>query len=528
MLSNDEAPPREDSTLICRTCGSSYDRATKATSSSSSASPSSSSSSSPPQDPTTVLPQAPSHELSQPQRSLLPIQTPTPTPTQLLDSLKQLIETYQALNSRTLTELSTFPDALEFSRDFVGVSRPVVIRAGLKGRGGKVDSSSEGLVGREGEVVRALREWDRDYLVRKMGDRKVVVAVSPDGKADSIVRDPKNGKQYFVEPACESNTSTTLRTHPLPPRDTKRVSKTEILFLFFSLHRRAARGPQAVQMNLASLFDHLNTPTNPESEFPTPVYYLQSQNGNLQPNQDLELLLEDVGEEGPEWARQSFGTDPDAVNVWIGDERSETCVHKDPYENIYLVIRGTKFFTLYPPTEFACLGERTFPHARWVLDEPKQEFGIVPTEGVRIPWLGGGKVKRGSIKAEESTGMEELFHSDSDASHLDGRSLLSGIEDLSRPLTVVLNEGDYLYLPSLWFHAVRQEGVKKRDDVVQRKDGEEEDRVVIAVNWWYDMKMHGAGWSMNEFLRAVSRIAVGDQREEERSSVGASSTDGEA
>lgn len=28
-----------------------------------------------------------------------------------------------------------------------------------------------------------------------------------------------------------------------------------------------------------------------------------------------------------------------------------TSLHKDHYENIYVVIRGTKHFTLYPPTE---------------------------------------------------------------------------------------------------------------------------------------------------------------------------------
>ncbi|SGY80373.1 BQ5605_C008g05370 [Microbotryum silenes-dioicae] len=478
MLSNKETPPRENSTWTCLTCGTTYDRATKASSSSSSSSSSSL------QNRTTVLPhpQCHVHELAQPQpqRSLLPTPIQTQTQTQLLHSLKDLIESYQALNSSTVTELRSFPDALEFCRDFVGVNRPLVIRS-FKGMGrrGKGDSLEGIELEREGEgvVSRALRKWDRDYLVRKMGERKVLVAVSPDGKADSIVRDPKNGKQYFVEPA-------------------------------------------SVQMNLSTLFQHLNTPTNPDC--PKPVYYLQSQNGNLQPNQDLEVLLEDVGEKGPEWARQSFGTDPDAVNVWIGDERSETSLHKDPYENIYLVIRGTKTFTLYPPTEFACLREKTYPHARWVLDEQKQEFGIVSTEGVEIPWLDGGKVKvkevkRGSMKGTESIGIvEELFHSESDSeflevSHLDERPL-SEMDDLARPLTVVLNEGDYLYLPSLWFHAVRQEGVK-RDDLVHRKDGE--DRAVIAVNWWYDMKMHGDGWSMNEFLRAVSRFAVADHEREE-------------
>lgn len=30
-------------------------------------------------------------------------------------------------------------------------------------------------------------------------------------------------------------------------------------------------------------------------------------------------------------------------------------MHKDPYENIYMVVRGTKTFTLLPPTEGYCI-----------------------------------------------------------------------------------------------------------------------------------------------------------------------------
>jgi jumonji domain-containing protein 7 len=58
---------------------------------------------------------------------------------------------------------------------------------------------------------------------------------------------------------------------------------------------------------------------------------------------------------------------PDAVNLWIGDDKSVTTIHsgeylspsrnhimtmfEDPYENIYQVIRGRKLFTLLPPTD---------------------------------------------------------------------------------------------------------------------------------------------------------------------------------
>ena len=68
------------------------------------------------------------------------------------------------------------------------------------------------------------------------------------------------------------------------------------------------------------------------------------------------------------------GRHPDAVNLWIGNDRSVTSIHcgalirghtaiacfdqhlrLDPYENIYHVVRGCKVFTLLPPSEGWCL-----------------------------------------------------------------------------------------------------------------------------------------------------------------------------
>ena len=52
----------------------------------------------------------------------------------------------------------------------------------------------------------------------------------------------------------------------------------------------------------------------------------------------------------------SSGQEPDAVNLWIGGSHSQTSLHKDPYENLYAVLRGSKTFTVLPPTEGVLLG----------------------------------------------------------------------------------------------------------------------------------------------------------------------------
>lgn len=43
-----------------------------------------------------------------------------------------------------------------------------------------------------------------------------------------------------------------------------------------------------------------------------------------------------------------FGSAPEALNFWMGENRSVSSLHKDPYDNLYAVIEGEKHFTLIP------------------------------------------------------------------------------------------------------------------------------------------------------------------------------------
>lgn len=64
-------------------------------------------------------------------------------------------------------------------------------------------------------------------------------------------------------------------------------------------------------------------------------------------------------------AEQAFGNRPDAINLWIGDERSVSSMHKDHYENFYAVVKGKKSFILAPPSAIACLYETETPSGTW-------------------------------------------------------------------------------------------------------------------------------------------------------------------
>lgn len=132
---------------------------------------------------------------------------------------------------------------------------------------------------------------------------------------------------------------------------------------------------------------------------------LQQQNSNL--TQELPQLLDDVDAQ-LDFAAAAFGAAPDAVNLWIGDERASTTFHKDhvshypngtpgnqhcskhamcivqstheltwvslgvlccwllmQYENLYAVVRGTKIFHLLPPTELYRMGLKQYPAAHY-------------------------------------------------------------------------------------------------------------------------------------------------------------------
>lgn len=71
-------------------------------------------------------------------------------------------------------------------------------------------------------------------------------------------------------------------------------------------------------------------------------------------------------EEDVAWAHIALGQQPDAVNLWIGNSRSITSLHRDHYENVYCQIVGRKHFVLLPPVETACINEKTLTAATYV------------------------------------------------------------------------------------------------------------------------------------------------------------------
>ncbi|CAH0696283.1 unnamed protein product [Spodoptera exigua] len=183
------------------------------------------------------------------------------------------------------------------------------------------------------------------------------------------------------------------------------------------------------------------------------IQYIQKQNSNL--TTDFPELLDDVLKEIP-FASEAFDKSPDAVNFWMGDERAVTSMHKDPYENIYCVIDGYKDFILIPPTDLPYVPYKRYPQAEFRYTDNKWE--IVPASAVDME-------NEVNTVNEEPPGLPWISIDPLAPNYLQYPEFKR-----AHVYSVRLKKGDCLYLPSLWFHHVRQS------------------HGCIAVNYWYDME----------------------------------------
>ncbi|KXS20226.1 Clavaminate synthase-like protein [Gonapodya prolifera JEL478] len=192
------------------------------------------------------------------------------------------------------------------------------------------------------------------------------------------------------------------------------------------------------------------------------AYYIQSQDNNL--HGEFAGLLErgDVPREIG-WATEAFGRSPDAANFWLGDEKSVTSLHKDHYENLFVVIQGRKTFTIIPPTDAWLLYERDYPAAIHTPTHPSLgTWSLTELEGSEartVPWPSVDPTDPDARKAWKLWGKH-------------GRSW-----------KVEVQEGELLYLPATWYHHVAQTPPVHPTSTHPQTDL----RACIAVNYWYDM-----------------------------------------
>lgn len=206
------------------------------------------------------------------------------------------------------------------------------------------------------------------------------------------------------------------------------------------------------------------------------------------------------------WAEEAFGTGPpDAVNLWVGDERAVSCMHKDHYENLFYVASGEKVFTLCPPGDVPFLHEDEFESGTFREGGGEGGWSVVPDYDE--PEVGADTQNEGK-QTRATTRPEKVRWIEPDIDRLleaparggdgdDGREREAYLRRYpllryAHPARVRVREGDLLYLPSLWFHRVTQTSE------------------TVGINYWYDMRFNGPGWSYFNFLQSLGVKAVGD------------------
>lgn len=102
--------------------------------------------------------------------------------------------------------------------------------------------------------------------------------------------------------------------------------------------------------------------------------------------EELAPLLQDIAP-ALSIAEEAFGNKPDTINFWFGDSRAVSKVHKDPYENMYCVVRGAKHFTLLPPASGAFMYEAPFQPARYVFQASGTAEVVVQHDEEPVPWI---------------------------------------------------------------------------------------------------------------------------------------------
>lgn len=171
------------------------------------------------------------------------------------------------------------------------------------------------------------------------------------------------------------------------------------------------------------------------------------------------ILCDDIEME-IKWVSQALNKKPDAVNFWMGENRSISSLHQDPYENIYCVISGEKKFTLYPPTDEVYLNKTPFQKAIYDFDTINKIWSIkYHAKWEYVEWI-------------------DLIH---------GNNLYL---DKCNKMEVIVKKGEMLYLPALYFHEVRQ--------------NVDENGRVIAVNFWYDMN-YDIKWNLLNFMKSTMK-----------------------
>jgi len=212
---------------------------------------------------------------------------------------------------REVQRVKHVPSALEFAR-MVARNQPIIF---------------EGLCA----DWAATRKWTREYLEAAVGDKLVSVAVTPNGLGDAVISVDSTKLRFPADIASATNAhehfTESVKCFVQPDE------RTMTLGAFFKLLQGTDEAPEMSNPCDTKDFDSQESGAPKlQGSNSNQIAYLSFQNDSLR--EQFGALLDDV----PDcigFAKDAFGNAPDAVNLWIGDDRAVTTMHVDHYENMY-------------------------------------------------------------------------------------------------------------------------------------------------------------------------------------------------
>mmetsp|Transcript_1861 Transcript_1861/g.3360 ORF Transcript_1861/g.3360 Transcript_1861/m.3360 type:complete len:373 (-) Transcript_1861:71-1189(-) len=337
----------------------------------------------------------------------------------------------KSLHATNITILENVPDPLTFLREYVALSKPVLIRNAFP----QISL---------GDVIQG-----NEHLM-------VNVDVTPDGHGDCIRT--VDGKQMFVMPLVREMSLGQLRCG-LREQQKQQQDHQE----------QKQEDKTMVDENGLAVF-HTTPVAPPRPTLSQEILYYSRQNDCLRT--ELQPLMKLFPSTIP-FAQEAFNTQPEAVNIWIGNEKSVSSIHKDHYENIMCVTCGEKEFTICPPLDAMFFKESCFPTGTFSRDTINNGQWTVEVDSTTTTrWIESFHVN----KLMSTTPCEKERNE-----YLNQYPLLKYIH----PMKVSIKAGDMFYLPSLWYHQVTQTCE------------------TVAVNYWYDMRFDSPHWCIFHLLQEV-------------------------
>lgn len=351
----------------------------------------------------------------------------------------------------TITVLDAPPTTVQFLRDFVALSRPCIIKNAIVAKQ------------EEKAAAAAAVALSLDALVEQNPDLLLTVDVTPDGHGDCIRRVMDNVEELriFVQPAQRTITVADFRQKLRSTQ--KQRSALDVHSRVFSTCT-SGDGDEGKHSSSSSIADEEETAA---------VFYYSRQNDCLRT--ELASVWQDCNfPETIPWAEEAFGIGPpDAVNLWIGNSRAVSSMHKDHYENLFYVCSGEKIFSLCPPADAPFLYEREHDSGQFVIEKHENATSWkvrVEKDARRVQWI-----------AADVTRKDD---DDDDPSYLSEFPLLQ----YTHPIEIRVQAGEMLYLPALWFHRVTQSCE------------------TVAINYWYEMRFDSPSWCYFHLLQQVRPV----------------------